>query len=79
MPVELIIQEMMVENGKGEKIIPIYHTNVHVPKADFEDEVKNQRAHTLMESASTRGTESSFVQNFPITSYGQICFYSKSD
>lgn len=78
MPEDIILQETLVENGLGEKVVPIYFSQFHIPQEDYADLEKNVRAYSAMQGAQNRIDESSCVQHFTVKNYGREAFYVAS-
>ena len=78
MPEEIVIQEKLVENGLGERIIHIYFALFHIPTEIFLDEIKSRRASSMARSVQNDCTESSFIHNFEVANYGRQAVYASS-
>ena len=78
MPENIIIQEMLVENGLGQKIIPIYFSLFHIPNEIYQDKKKNSQVSLMARTAMNKGIESSLVERLDVRVYGMMAIYVAS-
>lgn len=78
MPEDIIIQETLVENGLGQKIIPIYFSLFHIPNEIYQDKKKNREVSLMAQTAMNRGIESSLVKILDVRIYGMTAIYVAS-
>ena len=78
MPEEVAIQMTLVENGLGQRAVPIYFASFHVPLELYNDDAANRGAFSRMSDAQNADVESSFVYHFTDKNYGREVFYVSS-
>jgi hypothetical protein len=78
MAVEIIIQETLVENGLGKKVVPVFFSAFPVPKEAYENPELKEKYTAKRTAAQNDSNESSVVHPFPDPHYGIVCFYVSS-
>ena len=78
MPESVPLQETLVQNGRGERIIPIYICTIPVPRELFLNEALNQVAYKRAAAAADASTESSNIHQFKDLYYELQIFYVSS-
>lgn len=78
MAVEIIIQETLVENGLGKKVVPIFFSAFPVPKEAYDNPELQKKYNAQRTAAQNETNESSVVHPFPDPHYGIVCFYVSS-
>ena len=74
---KVVVQKNLVENGRGERVVPVHYTFLQIPKKKFDDAGLNKQAHEKAMGVQDSTHHSSNFASIE-SMYGAVAFYIES-